>query len=67
MIVQYSLTSDLVRRRPLTDAEIKAIEARAPKDEDIVFDEECPPSTSEQLKKFRRVHISGDDMDASNK
>jgi len=25
-------------------------------DDDIVFDEECPPQTDEQLKKFRRVN-----------
>lgn len=26
------------------------------KDEDIVFDEDCPPQTDEQLKKFKRVN-----------
>lgn len=26
------------------------------KDEDIVYDEDCPPQTEEQLKKFRRVN-----------
>ncbi|MBR4904097.1 MAG: hypothetical protein IKZ53_05455 [Selenomonadaceae bacterium] len=26
------------------------------KDEDIVFDEDCPPQTDEQLKQFKRVH-----------
>jgi len=25
-------------------------------DDDIVFDEDCPPQTDEQLKKFRRVN-----------
>ena len=25
-------------------------------DDDIVFDEDCPPQTPEQLKKFRRVN-----------
>ena len=25
-------------------------------DDDIVFDEECPPQTEEQLKQFRRVN-----------
>ena len=25
-------------------------------DEDIVYDEDCPPQTPEQLKKFRRVN-----------
>ena len=26
------------------------------KDEDIIYDEDCPPQTEEQLKKFRRVN-----------
>ena len=56
MIVEYTLKYDPSHRRPLTDAEIAAIEARAPKDEDIAFDEDCPPSTPEQLKRFKRVH-----------
>ena len=25
-------------------------------DDDIVFDEDCPPQTPEQLKKFKRVN-----------
>lgn len=25
-------------------------------DDDIVYDEECPPQTEEQLKQFRRVN-----------
>ena len=25
-------------------------------DDDIVYDEECPPQTEEQLKKFKRVN-----------
>lgn len=25
-------------------------------DEDIVYDEDCPPQTDEQLKKFKRVN-----------
>ena len=25
-------------------------------DDDIVYDEDCPPQTPEQLKKFRRVN-----------
>lgn len=25
-------------------------------DDDIVFDEDCPPQTDEQLKKFKRVN-----------
>ena len=56
MIVEYTLEYEPVRRRPLTKAEIAAIEAHAPKDEDIAFDEDCPPSSPEQLKQFKRVH-----------
>lgn len=35
------------------------------KDEDIVFDEDCPPQTDEQLKKFRRVNPRRRDKAAS--
>lgn len=31
-------------------------ELRALKDRPIVFDEDCPPQTEEQLKKFKRVN-----------
>ena len=65
MIVQYSLKSDPRHRRPLTDAEIAAIEARAPRDEDIPYDEDCPPSTPEQLRQFRRVHPQPDERKAT--
>ena len=60
MSVQYSLKSEPGYFHPLTLAEISAIEARATRDEDIVFDEDCPPSTPEQLKQFRRVHPRSD-------
>ena len=56
MNVTYELNLDPKPRRPLTDKEIAELEARAPRDEDIAFDEDCPPSTPEQLKQFRRVH-----------
>ena len=39
----------------MTEAEIAAIETRAPRDEDIAYDEDCPPSTPEQLELFRRA------------
>ena len=31
-------------------------ELRALKDRPIVFDEDCPPQTPEQLKQFKRVN-----------
>lgn len=65
MIVQYSLNYEPRHRRPLTEKEIAAIEARAPRDEDIAFDEDCPPSTPEQLKQFRRVHPRIDNQSVS--
>ena len=39
---------------PLTPEQKK--ELRALKDRPIVFDEDCPPQTPEQLKKFKRVN-----------
>jgi hypothetical protein len=39
----------------LTAEQIAEIEARAPRDEDIVYDEDCPKMTEEQLRQFRRV------------
>jgi len=56
MIVTCSIDIEPKPRRPLTAEEIAQIEARAPRDEDIAFDEDCPPSTPEQLKQFRRVN-----------
>lgn len=55
MIVTYNLTMDVPPRKPLTAEEIAEIEARAPKDEDIAYDEDCPEMTDEQLRQFRRV------------
>ena len=41
---------------PLTPEQEKRLdELAALRDEDIAFDEDCPPQTAEQLKKFRRV------------
>lgn len=39
---------------PEQEAELDALSKMT--DDDIVFDEECPPQTEEQLKKFRRVN-----------
>ena len=43
MIVTYEIKINPKPRKPLTPEEIAAIEARAPRDEDIVYDEDCPP------------------------
>ena len=61
MIVTYELNINPVPRKPLTAREIAAIEARAPRDEDIVYDEDCPPMTEEQLRQFKRVYPRGDE------
>ena len=52
MIVTYTLK----RGTPLTPEQIAEIEARAPRDEDIVYDEDCPEMTEEQLRQFKRVN-----------
>ena len=56
MIVTYELPLDPAPRKRLTPEQIAEIEARAPRDEDIAYDEDCPPMTDEQLKQFRRVN-----------
>ena len=56
MVVRYTLKRSLTPRPPLTPEEIAEIEARAPRDEDIVYDEDCPEMTEEQLRRFRRVN-----------
>ena len=48
----------------MTSEEIMAIEAQAPRDEEIVYDDDCPEMTDEQLKQFKRVHPNPD-KDAS--
>ena len=55
MIVTYNLNPNT----PLTPEQIKRLDAL--KDRPIVFDEDCPPMTEEQLRQFRRVHPLGDD------
>lgn len=39
---------------PEQEAELDALSKM--RDEDIVFDEDCPPQTPEQLAKFKRVN-----------
>ena len=56
MMVRYELKLNPKPRKPLTPEEIAEIEARAPRDEDIVYDEDCPKMTDEQLKQFKRVN-----------
>ena len=67
MKVKYTLKRDPRPRRPLTSEEIAEIEARAPRDADILYDEDCPPMTEEQLKQFRRVNPRPKDNAVSGK
>ena len=53
MVVRHRVNIEHNPRKPLTAEEIAGIEARAPRDEDIAYDEDCPPSTPEQLELFR--------------
>ena len=39
---------------PEQEAELDALSKMT--DDDIVFDEDCPPQTPEQLKQFKRVN-----------
>ena len=39
---------------PEQEAELEALSKMS--DEDIIFDEDCPPQTEEQLKQFKRVN-----------
>ena len=50
MIVTYELKPGT----PLTPEQIKRLDAL--KDRPIVFDEDCPEMTDEQLRQFKRVH-----------
>ena len=50
MIVTYELKPGT----PLTPEQIKRLDAL--KDRPIVFDEDCPEMTEEQLKQFKRVY-----------
>ncbi len=55
MIIRHTVQFDRKPRQSLTAEQIAEIEARAPRDEDIVYDEDCPKMTEEQLRQFRRV------------
>ena len=50
MIVRYSYNPNT----PLTPEQIKRLDAL--KDRPIVFDEDCPEMTDEQLQQFKRVN-----------
>lgn len=52
-----TVTYILRKGQPLTKeqkAELKALKQMS--DDDIVYDEDCPKLTDEQLKKFKRVN-----------
>ena len=48
------VTYILRKGQPLTEEELE--ELRALKNRPIVFDEDCPELTDEQLKQFKRVN-----------
>ena len=56
MTVKYTLKRNPKPRQPLTLEQIAEMEARAPRDDEIVYDEDCPRMTEEQLKQFKRVN-----------
>lgn len=54
MIVRHEV--DLSKPIQFTEEQLKMIEAlRQMDDSEIVFDEDCPEQSPEQLKEFRRV------------
>lgn len=61
MTVRYTLK----RGQPLTPEQIAELDAL--KDRPIVFDEDCPENTEEQLRKFRRVNPRTDSAESSRK
>ncbi len=67
MIVTYEIKINPKPHKPLTPEEIAAIEARAPRDEDIVYDDDCPEMTEEQLRQFKRVHPRKEDASQDRK
>ena len=67
MTVKYTLKRDARLRPPLTSEQIAEIEARAPREEDITYDADCPPMTEEQLRRFKRVNPRPRDTAASGK
>lgn len=61
MIVTYNITPGT----PLTPEQIKRLDAL--KDRPIVFDEDCPEMTEEQLRQFRRVHPRPEDAGSDHR
>ena len=52
--IMATVTYILRKGQPLTEEELE--ELRALKNRPIVFDEDCPELTDEELKQFRRVN-----------
>ncbi len=61
MIINYSITKDQ-KPTPEQIAEIREAAKRP-----IVFDEDCPPMTEEQLKQFKPVHPRKEDAGPDRK
>lgn len=61
MTVKYTLR----RGQPLTPAQIAELDAL--KDRPIVFDEDCPETTEEQLRNFKRVNPCSDTVESARK
>ena len=61
IIVTYDLKPDT----PLPPEQIQRLDAL--KDRPIVFDEDCPEMTDEQLRQFKRVHPRGEDANLVQK
>ena len=61
MIVTYSITPET----PLTPEQIQRLDAL--KERPIVFDEDCPEMTEEQLRQFKRVNPRGEDKSTKRK
>ena len=61
MTVQYTLK----RGQPLTPEQIAELEAL--KSRPIVFDEDCPETTEEQLRQFKRVNPRTDSAEPARK
>ena len=61
MILRYSTTKD---QKPISEqiAEIREAAKRP-----IVFDDDCPEMTEEQLRQFKWVHLRGENADPKRK
>lgn len=52
-----TVTYILRRGQPLTEEQKAELEAlKKMSDDEIVYDEDCPKLTDEELKQFKRVH-----------